>query len=225
MWSPTVIIGAANVVERAQLKPMPSSQETSTMRLPGLKAARSSVRRYVSGLFGSCSVQLTTMSLSARNGASGTLPRSVMTWLRKGASSSWSNCTMFTEWMGAPTAATPRLVSTWTSWMPCAFSAVTAPRRGAEANHDGAQPAPVVPGGTCQRQRVQDRAVAGQLIVFVEHVQAEPAVAGPVVHGLKRDEGQFLVNCQLGDGAVLDAVRPPPEDLPVPHLRQVFRLR
>ena len=77
---------------------------------------------------GSCSVQLTTMSLSARNGASGTRPRSVMTSLRNGRVASWSNCAMRTEWMGEPTAATPRLVSTRTSWTPWAFSAVTAPR-------------------------------------------------------------------------------------------------
>ena len=32
------------------------------------------------------------------------------------------------EWIGEPTAATSRLVSTWTSWTPCALSAVTAPR-------------------------------------------------------------------------------------------------
>ena len=128
MWSPTLNIGSANVVVFAQLKPMPSSQETSTIRLPGRNASRSSVRRYVSGAFGSCRVQLTTMSLSARNGASGTRPRSVMTSLRNGALSSWSNCAIRTEWMGEPTAATPRLVSTWTSWMPWALRAVTAPR-------------------------------------------------------------------------------------------------
>ena len=33
-----------------------------------------------------------------------------------------------TEWIGEPTAATPLFVSTWTSWIPCASSAVTAPR-------------------------------------------------------------------------------------------------
>ena len=33
--------GSSNVVGRAQLKPMPRSQDTSTMTLPGRKAARS----------------------------------------------------------------------------------------------------------------------------------------------------------------------------------------
>ena len=40
----------------------------------------------------------------------------------------WSNCRMRTEWMGEPTAATSRVVSTAASWMPWALSAVTAPR-------------------------------------------------------------------------------------------------
>ena len=41
-WSPTVNIGSSNVVGRAHSKPMPSSHETSTIRLPRRNAARSS---------------------------------------------------------------------------------------------------------------------------------------------------------------------------------------
>ena len=67
-------------------------------------------------------------SFSARYGASGTRPSSVMTWLRWVSSVSWSNWRIRTEWMGEPTAATPRFVSTATSCTPWAFRAVTAPR-------------------------------------------------------------------------------------------------
>jgi hypothetical protein len=59
----------------------------------------------------------------------------------------------------------------------------------------------------------------------VEDVQAKTAITGPVVHGFECDQGQLLVNGQLRDGAVLDAVRPAPEDLPVPQFGQVRRLR
>ena len=96
---------------------------------------------------------------------------------------------------------------------------------GPEADHDGAQPAAVVAGGTGQRQGMQHGAVAGELVVLVEDVQAEAAVAGPVVHGLEGDQRELLVDRQLGDGPVLDAVRPAPEDLPVPEFGQVLGLR
>ena len=96
---------------------------------------------------------------------------------------------------------------------------------GAEADHDGAQPAAVVSGGTGQRQGMQHGAVAGELVVLVEDMQAEAAVAGPVVHGLEGDQREFLVDRQLGDGPVLDAVRPAPEDLPVAEFGQVLGLR
>jgi hypothetical protein len=45
----TVKIGCANEVGRAQLKPIPSSQETSTRRLPGAKASRSFSVTNISG--------------------------------------------------------------------------------------------------------------------------------------------------------------------------------
>ena len=68
------------------------------------------------------------MSCAARNGARATGPSSVFTVLSNGDSGSCSNWMMSTEGMGEPTAAVSRLVSTRTSWMPWAFSTVTAPR-------------------------------------------------------------------------------------------------
>lgn len=56
-------------------------------------------------------------------------------------------------------------------------------------------------------------------------MQAEAAVTGPVVHRLEGNQREFLVDRQLGDGRVLDAVRPSPEDLPVPELGEIFGLR
>ena len=99
------------------------------MRLPGRNAARSSVLRKVSGASVSCSMQLTMMSFSARKAASGTRPRSVIDVAgRRRVRVVVELHGSATEWIGEPTAATPRLVSTATSWTPCALSAVTAPR-------------------------------------------------------------------------------------------------
>src|SRR6266851_7560340 len=56
-------------------------------------------------------------------------------------------------------------------------------------------------------------------------MQAERAVARPVVHRLKGDQGQPPVNAQLGDFLVLDAVRPAPQDLPLAQLAEVSRQR
>ena len=82
-----------------------------------------------------------------------------------------------------------------------------AARGGSEADHRGAQPAAVVPARAQQRERVQDRAIAGELVVLVEDVKAEVAVVGPVIHGLPGDERQTAVDGELGHLAVLDAVR------------------
>ena len=64
--APTVNIGSANVVGRAQLKPIPSSHDTSTMRLPGANGASSSPVTNMSGALVCWSTQLTTMSNPAR---------------------------------------------------------------------------------------------------------------------------------------------------------------
>ena len=86
-------------------------------------------------------------------------------------------------------------------------------RGGAEADDRGAQAAAVVPAGAQQLERVQDRAIARQLVVLVEDVQDEVAALAPVVHRLPGDEGQPAVDGQLGHLAVLHAVRPAPDDL------------
>ena len=99
------------------------------MRVPGRERARSSSARNISGASVSCRTQLTMMSCPARNPASGTRPVSVMACAAaRVVASSWSKCTIRAEWIGEPTAVTPRWVSTSTSWTPSAPSAVTAPR-------------------------------------------------------------------------------------------------
>ena len=99
------------------------------MRVPGAKAARSSSVTNISGASVSCSTQLTTMSCSARKPASGTRPPSVSA-RSSGSGSSGVVLELHdrVEWIGEATAATSRWVRTSTSWTPCAFSAVTAPR-------------------------------------------------------------------------------------------------
>jgi hypothetical protein len=90
-----------------------------------------------------------------------------------------------------------------------------------EADHDGAQPPPVVTGRAAELQGVQHRAVAGELVVLVEDVQAERAVGGPVVHRLEGDERQPPFHGQLRELLVLDAVRPAPQHLTFAQLRDV----
>jgi hypothetical protein len=55
------------------------------MSVPEANAGRSSSMRNVSGASVFCSTQLTMMSCFARNPASGTRPRSVTAWLRRGS--------------------------------------------------------------------------------------------------------------------------------------------
>jgi len=96
-----------------------------------------------------------------------------------------------------------------------------APAGGSESDDGGPQVAAVVAGGADEFQRVQHRAVAGKLVVLVENVQVEFAVAGPVVHRFERDQCQAAVDGQLGDLRALHAVRPAPQDLPLPQLGKV----
>lgn len=97
--------------------------------------------------------------------------------------------------------------------------------RGPETDDDGGEPPAVDARGAGEGQGMDDRAIAGQFVVLVEDMEAEAAVTCPVVHGLEGDQRELLVDGQLGDGAVLDAVRPTPEDLAVAEFRQVLRLR
>ena len=107
---------------------MPESQDTSTSRLPGAKAASSASETNINGESVSCSTQLTTMSWPARNAAVGTGPVAVWTTVRPGSSSTRSRCSSTTDGIGEATAVTSRMVSTVTSWTPSACSAVIAPR-------------------------------------------------------------------------------------------------
>jgi hypothetical protein len=100
-----------------------------------------------------------------------------------------------------------------------------AARGGPESNHDRRESAPVVARRSAELQGVDDRAVAGQLVVLVKDVQAKAAVGLPVVHRLPRDERQALVDGELGDLAVLHAVRPPPQHLSIAQLGEVGGLR
>ena len=95
----------------------------------------------------------------------------------------------------------------------------------AEADDDGAQPTPVGTGRSGDLHGVQHRAVAGELVVLVEHVQAEGAVAVPVVHRLEGDQRELLVDGDLRELLVLHAVRPTPEDLPDAQLGDVAEQR
>ncbi len=75
-------------------------------------------------------------------------------------------------------------------------------------------PAAVVARGAGQGEGVQHRAVAGQLVVAVEDVQADRTVCRPVVHGLEGDHRQLAVDRQLRHRGVLDQVRPAPQHVP-----------
>jgi hypothetical protein len=98
-----------------------------------------------------------------------------------------------------------------------------APAGRPEADDSRPQALAVVAGDADQFQRVQHRAVAGQLAVLVEDVQGELAVTGPGVHRFEGDQRQTPVDGQLSDLLALDAVRPAPQDLPVAQLGQVLR--
>ena len=96
---------------------------------------------------------------------------------------------------------------------------------GPEADDGRAEPAAVFARHPDELERMQHRAVTGQFVVLVKDMQTERAVRIPVVHRLKGDQGQPPLDAQLGDLPVLDTVRPAPQDLPVPHLREVLGLR
>src|SRR4029453_14680480 len=73
----------------------------------------------------------------------------------------------------------------------------------AKADDHRAQPTPVVPGGPGDLHGVEHRAVAGKLIVLVEHVQVEGTVAMPVVHRLEGDQRELVDDGDLGELRVL----------------------
>ena len=169
----------------------------------------------ISGASVSCRMQLTTMSCSARTSTSGAARGGRGRACAPGARGRGRTAASAPRRSGASTADTARWVRTDTSPTPSADSALhRAARGGAEADHRGAQRAAVVAADPEQREGVQDRAVARQLVVLVEDVETKSPSLAPVVHRLPGDEGHAPVDGELGHLAVLDAVRPAPDDLP-----------
>ena len=82
-----------------------------------------------------------------------------------------------------------------------------------EPDDGSAQPTAVAAGDADQLHGVQDGAVARQLVVLVKDVQPEPAVGLPVIHRLEGDQRQPPIDGDLGQGGILHAVRPAPDDL------------
>ena len=100
-----------------------------------------------------------------------------------------------------------------------------APAGSPEADDGCPEPTTVLTRRPDEFQSVQHRAVTGQFVVLVKDMQAERAVGIPVVHRLKGDQRQPPLDAQLGDLLVLHTMRPAPQDLPIPHLREVLGLR
>ncbi len=96
---------------------------------------------------------------------------------------------------------------------------------GSETDHHCAQAATVIAGEPHHLQRMQYRAVPGELVVLVKDMQSESTASLPVVHGLERDEREPFVDGELGHLAVLDTMRPSPQHLPVAKVAQVAVLR
>ena len=99
------------------------------------------------------------------------------------------------------------------------------PAGGSEADDRGSQPAPVIAGHPGELEGVDDGAVAGQLVVLVEDVEVERAVAAPMVHLLPGDQRQPALDGDLRDLLVLHAVHPSPEHGALGQLEQVRRHR
>ena len=194
------------------------------MRLPAVKAARSFSVTKTRGASGSWRTQLTTMSLSASRSATGTFPSGVSAQIRSGASGSGAIWMIWVEWIGdadgrdVPVGQDPHIVNTV-----CVQRGDGAAGGRAEPDDRSAQPAAVAAGDPGGLHRVQDGAVACQLVVLVKDVQPEPAVGLPVIHRLERDQRQPPIDGDLGQGGVLHAVRPAPDDLSRPHLGQDLR--
>ena len=96
-----------------------------------------------------------------------------------------------------------------------------ASRSGAEADDSGPQPATVGARRTDDRHGMQHRAVASDLVVLMEDMQFERAVATPQVHRLERDKRLSTVDGVLSQLLVLHAVRPAPQHLAAAKLGQI----
>ena len=208
------MIGWVNEVGCAQLKPMPTSQETSTIRLPGVKDGRSSSVTKISGASGSCSTQLTTMSLSASKRATGIAavrrirPRPVGRVRVAPHLDDLRGVDRRTDGGDLTIGQDTHIVN--------AVGVQRGDRAaggGAEPDDRSAQPPAVAAGDPGQLHGVQDRAVAGELVVLVKDVQPESAVGLPVVHRLEGDQRQAPIDGDLRQRGILHAVRPPPNNL------------
>src|SRR5262249_1202747 len=182
MPMPTVNMGSANEVGRAQLKPIPASQDTSTMRLPGENAASSGSVMNISGAPVSWSTQLTTMSNPAREAASGRRPSSPTAWHRAGAPGPGSKCTRRRRGNGGAGGDIGGREQVDTGHAECLQRSHRAGACRAEADNTGPKRAAILTGDPHELHGVQHRAVAGQFVVLVEHVHVERAVLRPMVH-------------------------------------------
>ena len=219
-------IGSANDVGRAQLKAIPSSHDTSTMRLPGAKAARSP--------FG-----------DEHQRRVGVLKHAVDHDVELGEEGRERHPAGVAQHVAAaPVGGVglevhhPRRVDRRGDRGDVAMGEdvdvghavrVEGRHRAAagrpEANDGRPQPATVFTRRPGQLHGMQHRAVAGHLVVLVKDMQAVRAVAGPVVHSLKGDQRQPPVDAQLGDLLALDTVRPAPENLALAELPEILRHR
>ena len=96
---------------------------------------------------------------------------------------------------------------------------------GAETDDDGAAPRTEMTGDPGEAHRMQDRAVAGELVVLVEDVQAVVPAPRPVVHRLESDQGEAAVDRRLRHRRVLHAVGPAPQHTARGDLLDIGELR
>ena len=127
---------------------MPSSHDTSTMRLPGWKSMRSSSVRNVSGASVFCSTPVDDDVVLGQE----TGHRHAVVVEHDVAATDVTVVVVERDHArrvdGELTAVTPRWVRTSTSWIPCALSAVTrAACSGSETDHGSGETPAVVTGG------------------------------------------------------------------------------
>ena len=193
-------VGSSKVVGRANENPIPRSHDTSTSSEPAGNSASSSSSTNINGLSVSCRTQLTTMSCWARNSA---VDDVLVVDEHLGAARVVSATVEVVEHHGRDGGGHRRDVPHGEDG-----DVVDAERlkRGdrtagsvAETDDRRLQLAPVVAGRPAEGEGVQDRAVPGHLVVEVEDVDDERAARRPVVHRLPGDEGESLVDGELGE--------------------------
>ena len=169
----------------------------------------------VSGALGFWSTQLTMMSCSARNPASGTVPFLVIDAAHPSRGvvlvEVEDACGVDRRGHGGGLAVGEDVDVVHAE---CVERRHRTAGGRAEADDDGTEPASVVTSRSRDLHGVEHGAVAGDLVVLVEHVQVEGTVAVPVIHRLECDERELPVDGHLRELLVLHAVRPSPEHLP-----------